>query len=290
MTQQESAGRQVAAAPPSAAETAPKDDGRLIRTIAEQGPNLPLGFPGADAARTIVVRPWRTKEEREIGRLKKPKMGMGEHVTLVLTHMLSRVGPHVWDDEVKQPTRKVQLGTMYLADVMYLYVWLRIQAIGKTLKMDLTCPACGHSFRFAGDLETVEVRGTTRADALRRKYVLEDPIELRKKKVTSVAITGPLWHQVSGIPDGSDEGLGKIIAVQSSIVGLNDDPEPVALGDFEVDELSKRDLESLANLINEDFFGPRMVIESVCAKESCGKKMIAPIDWRYDRFFTTSSQ
>lgn len=293
MTQQESPGRQVAVARSAAETTTPepkKDSGRIIRTLAEQGPSLPLGFPGVDGPRDMVVRPWRTKEEREIAKLKKPKMGMGEHVSLVLTHMFSRVGPHVWDDDVKIPTRKVQLGSMYLADVLYMYLWLRIQAMGKTLKMDLTCPFCNHKFRFAGDLETVEVRGASRAEVLRRKYDLIHPIELRKKKVTSVAFTGPLWHHAANIPEGAEEGLGKIIVVQSSIVGLNDEPEAVALGDHEVDELSKLDLEAIATLINEDFFGPKMVIETECAKESCGKTLTAPIDWRYDRFFTTSSQ
>jgi hypothetical protein len=283
--------KMVGAAPETERDGAPEAAPRRLKTtLGERGPLLPVGFDvGGALVKGFVTKSWKTKDERELAKLKKPRMSMATYIGNVLGQMLSQFGPHSFSPEAKMAERLVGIGQAYMGDVFYAYMYLRTQVIGSELKMDVTCPTpdCGN-FRFVGDLGSTEVICVEEASALDWFHDLRDPIELRKKTVTKFRLRSPLWHSLVSTAAGDfSEMAGKIMAVQSSIVGLNDDGAMIAISDAEMDEVSKFDLESIAARVNDEFVGPKMAIEGKCPK--CEREFKAPIDWSYDRFFTTSS-
>lgn len=277
---------------PAATETPATKERRKKTTLAERGPLLPIGVNlGSGFVRDMAHRPWKTKDERELGKLKRPKMNMAQYVTTVLAHLYTKVGPHVFTEDVKMDERRIKLGQMYMPDIFYMYIWLRMNVIGEQLKMDLTCPKpnCAKKFAFTGELGTLDVYTADDVNDLYSYYTLKDPIEVRRQTVEKVRLGPATWVTLeTSAGDINNDAIGKIIAVKGSICGLNDDPTPVQLADVEVDELSKRDLEALVNVVNQDFFGAKMAVEGNCP--ACEEAFAVAIDWRHDSFFSISSQ
>ncbi len=294
MTEKVTRQKMVASAPAGAEQegeaekAAPK---RITTTIAELGARLPVGLsPGGALVKDLVSRPWKTKDERELSKLRKPKMSMAAYIGVVIGHMFKRFGHHEWDAETKMETRRVHIGQAYMGDVFYAYMWLRREVIGNELALDITCPNpnCGHGFRFVGDLGSTSVNMVEDITALDWVYDLKHPIEIRKKTVARFRLRAPRWFALEGESAGEmTEANGKIMVARSSIVGLNDEPGDVAITDSEIDELSKYDLEALVNKANSEYIGPRMAVDGKCPK--CERPFQSPIDWSYERFFTTSS-
>src|SRR6478609_201187 len=286
---QVAAGRPVASPEPEAApsESIAK---RFTLTMAERGPVLPVGVktPSGDLARDLSARPWKTKDERALGKLKKPNMSMAGYVATVIGYMYSRLGAHEWSPETPMPERLVVINQMYMGDVFYAYMWLRREVIGNELHMNVECPSCKKGFRFEGDLGSTHVQCVHDLSGLAQTYTLKDPIDVRKKKVTVFQMRPPRWGALA-LKEGEslNEATAKIASIRSSIVGLNDDPNEITLTDDELDELSKKDLEGISALLNTDYLGPRMVVEGDCPR--CEAPFKQMIDWSYGGFFTSSS-
>lgn len=264
---------------------------RIKTTIAELGPNLPVGYlVGGSLVKDLKDRVWRTKDERELAKMRKKNQSMASYLTMVIGQMFSKFGPHQFAVDQKPAEKQVVIGQAYMGDVFYAYMYLRQQVIGNELVMNITCPTpdCG-SFKFTGDLGSTEVNKVDDPEALLWEHKLLRPIELRGKEITKFRLSTPLWHSLvsSSKDDNFNETLGKIMVVQSSIIGLNDEPGMIALTDAEMDEVGKKDLEAIAHRANDEFIGPKMGVEGKCPK--CEREFNAPIDWSYDRFFTTSS-
>jgi hypothetical protein len=264
---------------------------RIKTTMGELGPSLPVGYlVGGALVKDLKDRVWRTKDERELAKMRKKNQSMASYLTMVVGQMFSKFGPHSFAIDQKPAEKQVAIGQAYMGDVFYAYMYLRSQVIGNELKMDITCPTpdCG-SFKFIGDLSSTVVHRVDEPEALIWWHELEHPIELRGKEIKKFRLTTPLWHSLvsSSKDDNFNEALARIMLVQSSISGLNDEPGLIALADSEMDELGKRDLETIARKANDEFIGPKMGVEGKCPK--CEREFNAPIDWSYDNFFTTSS-
>ncbi len=284
--------KMVAAAKPTAPTPDAPKERRTKTTLAELGPCLPIGIDtGGALVKDLAHRSWKTRDERELGKLKKPKMNMAQYVSTILAHLYTKVGSHDFTPEMDAMERRLKLGQMYMADIFYMYIWLRTQVISDKLKMNLTCPSpsCQFKFPFSGDLSTIDVYAVSRPEDLIWTYDLMDPLELRRKTVTKLRMSTARWASLeSSVGDVNNDALGKIIGVRGSIVGLNEDPDLIQITDTEMDEMSKRDLETLVDRVNNEFIGPRMVVEGKCP--TCENEFAAPIDWRYESFFSISSR
>jgi hypothetical protein len=272
---------------------------RVKTTLGEYGDKLPIGILDKDGVlhKDIVTKPWKTRDERELGKKVAPDTGMVEHVPLVVANMCSRIGPYRMD-EIPDAEKSVILSTMYMADVFYAYALLRMKSMGHSLRLTVACPRmhCGVRFPYAGDLRTTEVMAVDNIDDILRHYNLEDPIELRKKRVTHFALAAPKWSVTEQAKGVTNEADIKAYVLQGTIVGLNDETEPVALTMNELDELSKRDFEGAQENINQNYLGPKMGLEGTCTPEVCTKykaggfEFKQPIDWGYKNFFGASSR
>jgi len=161
MTQ--SAERKVTREPvkqPEAAPPKPPTSTRYSTTMAELGDKMPIGILDGEGRlhKDIVTKPWKTRDERELGKKLGSDAQISDHVPIVIANMCSRIGPHNMDT-LDDPQKSLIVSTMYMADVFYLYALLRMKAMGPRLPLTVNCPrgGCGVTFPYIGDLTSVEV-------------------------------------------------------------------------------------------------------------------------------------
>jgi len=272
-----------------------KAEGKLVKTtLKELGPNLPLGVPQPDGslATGIDVRPWRMKEEKELGSLREERRGdnVAKYVSVVLSAMCNVLGSHKLSEMQDITTRLIHISQLFMCDAFYAYFWLRYKALGPHLAMEINCPSCSNKFDFTADLESLEVTTVKSLDDAMWDYKLRDPFEIRGKVVEGFKMGPARWNAIetgkgAGMLDTGAAKHGIIHGSIHSILGLS---EQIALMDTELDDMSKYDLEKLTSTLEDKAVGPDMAIEDKCPK--CKRTFRTTIDWSYDNFFGISSR
>lgn len=268
-------------------------------TIAEIGPVLPLGVLGDDGVlhKDIAVRPWRMKEERELGSLRDQNKDASifQYVGMVLATMLTRLGPHDLDAPgMTLQKKRFLIGQLAMCDVLYAYIWLRMQALGEKMDISVTCPQCASKIEnWSADLGTVEVTTAQSAEEATWSHKLHNPFVVRGKMVGCLVLGPPRWNSLEQLQSRSGPGMAKPAVIRASIVSAltkdgEKEVEQVVLADHEIDEMSKRDIEAIAAEVNDKSIGPKMVVEGDC--NFCSNHIVLPIDWGYDNFFASSSR
>lgn len=268
-----------------------------VREMSELGPHLPVGFevPGEPRSRLFRLRPFRLKDEKHLGALREKGKGMtmGTFVNGVLSHMVQTVGPHSFD-AMKERDRAMVVTNLYMADVLYMYLYLRYDALGadEPVAMQLKCPSCRSDFLFKGDLGSVKVRVVgDEVRTLRRTYQLRDGVAINGRQ-TNVLYLEPLKWSAFERPEFNvhNRAQREAATIRHSIVGCEgwDAKYPFIFTDNDMDELTKYDLEGLVDDIEAHSPGPQMTIEAEC--NVCRTSFRAMMDWSYDSFFSRSSQ
>lgn len=264
-------------------------------TVAELGAVLPLGPLGPDGKhqRLIDVRPWRMKEEKVLGRRREQddKRNMGKYVSIVLATMCTKLAGGDWSELKEDDTadRELVVSQMWMGDVFYAYIYLRMRVMGNELLMTLTSPYKPHLdvFTWTGDLSSVEVKVPENIEDCMWTYQLRDPFTIRGKQITRLVMGPPRWYHVEEMGD-TTVGAAKGVVIHSSIHTVPEIQEgEIGLGPDEIDEMGKLDIEHLTNQLNEKGFGPQMQVEAVCPYTK--KTFNTPIDWSFDQFFGISS-
>lgn len=289
---------QQANQPPPEDEKAEESKGRIMTTVTDLGDRLPIGILDDEGRlhKDLALKPWKTSDERELGRKKKSDSTMPEHVGLVVSEMCSQIGPHSMAKK-DEGERRAVVSQMYMADVFYAYCLIRIKAMSSKLKLKIQCPTlrCGQEFPWSGDLNSLEVGIVENIDDILWDFKLTEPFEVRKKLVSHFTLASPKWFTLEAIGDVNDEADIKVRTLMGTIIGMNDEPDPIQLTIAELDNLVKIDFEDMIASINERYLGPNMAVEGECTREVCpkyggGKPFARMIDWRYDSFFGGSSR
>lgn len=262
-----------------------------LSTFSLLGRTLPIGYlHGGRLHRNFALRPFKMKEERALQalRAKKGSIGMAEFVSEVLSFMLTEFGP--WSDfsTLSEAERKLVISQLYMADVMYMYVQLRIEAIGEDVTFKLQCPACRHSWKFTADLAETDVVVSETAD-LAWRHDLRSPIKTARGEVSQLVIQPPRWSAMTSVRptrEGVNHGDVKLHLIASAVrhpLGMPD----FALSVADLEELTKRDLEKLTRTVDEDSPGADLELEADCP--SCNHHFSHALNWSWDFFFTASS-
>ncbi len=272
----------------------PKTESIQTTTLAELGPQLPIGThdpAGGGLLKEMAHRRWSLKLEKELGKLRSQnrRANVGKFVSIVLTTLYERLGalslaggaqPNNLNQHVSQ------LGQMWAADALYAWIWLRGQVLGPELTLELTCPACVDAKTVKADLGSLEVRIAHRLEATRWVYDLAEPLTIRGAKVERLQMGPPRWDTFVKMKSADqDTGGQKAEVIFASIQGVVGQ-ENIALAPHEIDELGKLDIERITASIEANHFGPNMMVETKCP--DCQREIRAPIDWRYDSFFGVS--
>lgn len=278
----ESAG--VASALPNAVRT----------TLEAQGPKLPIGVlqPDKSLIKDFGIRPWRMKEEKELGALRDERRGenVGKYVSAILATMCTRIGPYDFDEIKDFERRLIYISQMLMPDVFYIYFWLRYKSLGPILSMDITCPSCRNKLDFNGNIGTLEVLTAESLEDTRWEYRLRDPFPIRGKDAEGFVLGPAMWNAIEtkqGVGQ-FNVGAAKSSIISGSIQSLIGSDSPIAILEMELDAMSKFDLESITSLLEKRNFGPDLSAEDTCTK--CKQSFRMSIDWSYDNFFGISSR
>jgi hypothetical protein len=264
-------------------------------TIGERGNYLPIGFkePNGGLARAFSFRRWTMKQEKELGEVREKlnKASLPEYVMAILGLMTTNIGS-IDIQSMKDAERQLVFGQMFMADVLYMYICLRLQALGNELDIELKCPSCGAKQTFTADVGSIDVRHIERPEMSCFVHTLRDPIRIRNKEVTKFQLGHSRWGAlVTGGISNVSEAKSTIIA--GSVIGIND--EITDIMESELDDISKKDLEDLVQKINKAAVGPDMSVEGSCSAtlkngKPCKAEFKSQIDWGYDSFFAGSSR
>lgn len=261
--------------------------------LRELGARLPLGVVGTDGLihKDIACKPWRGREEREVSGFKSESQEKGDFVTRLISFMFTRIGPHDFES-MKEAERKAVVATLYMGDVLYMYVWLRVQCLGKSLKMDLTCLRCNFEFPYDADLNTVVVRTADSLENAKWSYVLKSPFEIRGEMANSFDLAPTRWQTMetsikkqydAGDANGSGTKMDMIEGCIKRVTGRED----MVLISKEFDDMLKVDIERLATRIDKHEVGPDLSVKEKCPR--CKRDFVTTLDWGYESFFGDSS-
>lgn len=274
-------------------EVAVKDQKILTTTMAELGPNLPIGFKNqsGEYIKNLSAKSWTMKTEKAIGKMRANIKGgnIAKYITMILSEMCKAIGPHNFTEK-ESSEKQLLISQMLAGDVFYTYMWLRREALGDEVTIKLQCPKCAEEFEFVASLNTVEVNYVTDLSDLEIEYELADPVEIRGKKVDKFLLKPMKWstYEVMSNAATKNPGIAKEAILLGSIKKCNGIDGDIVLVEGELDDLSKRDMEGIIEKISTVAIGPDMSIEG--EHEKCGGAFSDAIDWSYDNFFVSSSQ
>jgi hypothetical protein len=267
-----------------------EESGLKAVTLKELGTRLSLGNPNASYNKTLEIRPWRMKEEKELGRLKKEakKDNLTSYLPLVIGTLCTKVGEHDFT-KMKDIEKRLVISQMWLGDVWTAYCLIRIKSMGSKIDLKPVCSHCGKTIEWVADLNTLEVNTANEIKDCLWEYELEQPIVIRGKERTKFTM-GPMRLLALEALGETDVNIGsaKDEIISGSIHKI--DGQEIILAKSDLDELVKIDIEKLTAKINEKNIGPNMSIEGKCPHVNCGENFKYPIDWGFDSFFGISSQ
>jgi hypothetical protein len=212
---------------------------------------------------------------------------LGQFVTMVLATLCTRLGPHDLA-KLKFTERQVLISQMWMGDIFYAYMWLRVQNIGNILNLEIQCPFCKTRFPFEADLETTEVVTAASMDVASWDQPLRHPITIRGDKVDGFRMGPSRWATMEAIGDaGADTGTAKSGLIAGSVCGVLGKDGQMAVSESELEELVKYDIEVLSSEIEEHNLGPNMAVDAKCSR--CKRESTHPMTWGYDNFFAVSS-
>jgi len=260
-------------------------------TFEEWGQRLPIGvLQGGSLHRDFAFRRWTMKEERALEKMRKKnrRLSMGALVTNVLAYMLTRLGPYDFET-LDDGQRRMVVNQMWMPDVMYAYIYLRIEALGPEVKFPVECDKCGHKWKFAADLSRTDVTIAENPEALVRSHELRDgivpPPGAGDEVAHTVLLQPPTWQAMSALKQDGNMGDVKLFLMSSAMRKIGEGRIP-AIPDV-LEGLTKFDLEHLQRVIDDLTPGPELVLEVDCP--SCDHENKRSLDWSWDFFFTASS-
>lgn len=270
------------------------EKGIRLPSLAEFGKKLPIGFKDAKGVthRDFQLVEWDFELEEVLGDIveKHPEMPIGQYLSEIVGHGVSHVG-QIDVTKMKRSERRLLVHQMYYADVVYMYVWIRIGALGKELRLDkFPCKGCKKQIDYVGDLLSIEVKGLEGPPSVvvELKKGMKYGGEYRKK----VTVGGLRWSfmETDDPTVLSNPAKMKLQTMNHGLIGVEGTIEgaPVIITREVLRSMDPREINRVISEIDEANGGAAMQIEGKCPK--CKSDFVEPIDWSYDDFFGRSSQ
>lgn len=258
------------------------------KTLIDNGKALPVGIiAGERLDKSLDVLPYKLKQERELAKIKRPGLPVGEYVQTALSLLVARFGPHDFT-KMEPGERKLIIAQAWFPDILYAYLYVRYNSLGSDYPIEAQCPACRTLNKdIVGDLSTVEVAVVSDPKALNWDVELRDGVPIMGKVRNKIRLQPPVYGMLDfgAAVDGELPFLNVLRACLVSAEGV--EGPPVIL-DNDADEMSKWDIESVQRSIEEHTPGPRMVVESLCRR--CKGEMRSVINWASESFFSLPSR
>lgn len=261
-----------------------------VRELRAQGPNLPVGLVvGGQRSRLFRLRPFKLKQEKALAKLREKAKGgtVGQFVCDALASMVQTLGPHNFD-AMKEGERQIAINQLTMADVLYLWVYMRFDALGEEpVAMTIRCRSCTNEYKWFGDLGSMDVRVLHDSTIdTSRTYKLRDGVAFAGAERHVLKLDMMKWDFFSRNFNNKDSQSA--LAIMGSIVGIEGvDRNPFQMTENDLDEMSKFDIGGITRDIEDNTVGPQMDIEPQCP--SCNHKSRMMLDWGYESFFSRSA-
>lgn len=289
------------------------------KTLGELQSELPIGVLNSNGRllRNFKFKEWLWEQEEQVAEAKEAGTSLADFVVEVLWIMIEELGD--WQlGKMKKDEFRVKIYNTYLADVFYLYVYLRYESMGPDIPMKLKCRYCTKEFDWVGDMESLDIMSYRLPEPKNLKLVnpedskvpeevdekelkkqeiemLLNPMELTRgigyndKFFTELSLQPCKWKVMDAIgADEFNEANMKKVMLQNSIANVKgiEMPGVFYLADKLLKTINKRDLEFLIATSTKVNAGPEMSVEAKHKK--CGNTNRFAVDWTYDNFFALS--
>jgi hypothetical protein len=283
--------------PPELAALDGEDDVGGLPIISDVGKVLPIGYRDATGKvhRDFELVDWNWDVEEELGELaeRNQDMPMGTYISEIVGRGLRTLGELDFT-KLKRSQRRLVVSQLFHADALYVYVWIRIAALGPRIRFEkFECGSCRRPHEgFAGDLLTLEVRKRDDEGVPIEVVELDAPFRYGQVEVRRVRI-GPLrWSfmETSDVSVLTNPAKFRLATLRYGVVGLEgiDNGAPVVLSREHAREMGPGSVNRLVAAIDE--IGGGAVMQCVGECVGCGAKFRRTIDWTYDNFFGRSSR
>lgn len=262
-------------------------------TVADWGQQLPIGVETEGKfIRSFSLEPLSWGIEREINKqwgTRRDSLNLSEYIGTILANTVTQVGNQDIT-KFKLDKKLLIFNRMYQADVFYMYVYLRLQTLGKEMDFgEIKCPSCSHRFPYVADLTTLEVAIIESPADLTFDVELKDGFDMSGDHKTKLKMRPPLWNMLgSNLTPNANEAELFLAMITNCIVNIEGMPDGAVLTERELLQFSKYDVEICRDVMENVLAGPRWEIEGECPK--CGEPFYDLIDWTYSRFFGVSSR
>ncbi len=270
-----------------------RDVKERLPTLTDRGKMLPIGFVDQHGIkhRDFDLAKWTWDTEERLGQLAEDEPGLpiNQYVSEVIGHGLSRIGT-VDLMKMKRSWRRLLVRSFYFSDALYVYVWIRIHALGHGLRLRrFQCQTCRTWIDgYVGDLRTLEVKAFE--EVPRRTVKLEHGVTYAGKQL-HVFHVGPLrWAflEDADVATLSNPAKFRLATLQQAIVGLDGAPEgPVHLTAEHLRTMLPREVNALVAEVDRCNGGVVMEVVDECPR--CREEFHQDLDWSYPNFFETSS-
>lgn len=268
-----------------------------LPTVSDVGNVLPIGYRDATGKmhREFELVSWDWDVEEELGELaeKNQDMPMGVYISELVGRGLRKLGELDFE-KLRRSERRLVVSQLFYADVLYVYVCLRIAALGKMFRFeDFTCEACGFKHPgFAGDLSTLEVKVSDGEEVPRKVVKLDAPFRYGGAEAGSITV-GPLrwaFMETADTTTLTNPAKFRLATLRYGVVAVDGAPNgaPVALTREHAKEIGPAGVNRLVAEIDGVGGGAVMEVAGNCAK--CRAPFRRAIDWTYDNFFGRSSR
>jgi len=271
-------------------------------TIGELGPRLPIGtLQGKNLVKDFQLRPYKSRIDRALGdwlEANRAKYSsapileaakVAKFVSLICSQFGAR-GLALTDDGDSTPEAEVGMYSAWYADVMYAYVFARIQALGPQLEVEMTCPACNKPAKGVFDLNTAEVDVLEDPADLHTVVKLKRPFRDRNgKRITELRMQPITWSTMlkPGVFSGQMDQIS-YAGLEESVVGTNTYEGEYRLTTAEIDEIERIDLVHINRQTEGLAAGLTLQTPMRCPNDECGFEMVDALNWSFDYFFGSS--
>lgn len=285
----------LAGSPPAPAP-ADRTPGSRVVKLADLGPVCPVGVPAGDRLlKAFALRPYDFDREVEIGGLRErePDMGVERWLPRALDVLLTDwpVANGTWA-RLRPEERVLYLEAAPLGDLLYAYLYLRVQEVGRYLNFeDFRAIPCGHLQRgVAGDLLDLDVRVYDKPADLVRRVDLGEGFPCRGRTVRWARVRPVRWSaMMSGATPGGklNVGLVKRASILDAVVQFEGFEEGTPFVDGDLAQMRKGTIEVLTEQVDLGTGGPELFVTGKCA--TCSRDYRRRIPWEDVRFFSTRS-
>ena len=266
-------------------------------TLKELGPNFPVCRYDANGKviedRSFSFLEWDMEMEELISSLRDGTDNTGKFVNKMFGNLLDGFQGENFQEK-NSDQKLLSITSLEFPNVMYMYIYLRVQELGTDLRMDLTCPApaCRKAIKdFIADLNTLEIHVKDEDHARKGTYQLKKPIAIGDKIITKLVYDVSGWTCLENASNEIAENNGKMkrLMFQSSICGAEDENGPLDHVDKRtlISKLKKADIERCIRDVVENNAGPEMVLQGECPH--CKSEFYKDLNWGYEYFFDSSS-